>query len=240
MSFITDIRFAFRSLARVKGLAVTVVVTLALASAPMPPSSASSAGFSCGRWSIAMRLVHLYVRARPAGGSRRGLLVPEIQDLRARIRTLNAFGELFHDSVHDDWPRRAARGACGRRRGLYFEVMAAARARPPAGAVRRRPGGGRGGGAHVPLGARRSRATARSRQDGTARRPHGHHRGRSRTFGAVPVGDRDYRQRRHEPAPSFGDDAGWGVYWMTQSSAPGAGRRARGGARAAGRPRRDR
>ena len=30
MSFITDIRFAFRSLARVKGLAVTVVVTLAL------------------------------------------------------------------------------------------------------------------------------------------------------------------------------------------------------------------
>ena len=30
MSFITDIRFAFRSLARVKGLAITVVVTLAL------------------------------------------------------------------------------------------------------------------------------------------------------------------------------------------------------------------
>ena len=30
MSFITDIRFAFRSLSRVKGLAVTVVVTLAL------------------------------------------------------------------------------------------------------------------------------------------------------------------------------------------------------------------
>ena len=30
MSFITDLRFALRSLGRVKGLAVTVVVTLAL------------------------------------------------------------------------------------------------------------------------------------------------------------------------------------------------------------------
>ena len=30
MSFVTDIRFAVRSLARVKGLALTVVITLAL------------------------------------------------------------------------------------------------------------------------------------------------------------------------------------------------------------------
>jgi hypothetical protein len=56
MSLLTDFRYAFRSLARVKGLVATVVVTLALGIGPTPPSSASSAASCCARSSIATKI----------------------------------------------------------------------------------------------------------------------------------------------------------------------------------------
>ena len=119
----------------------------------------------------------------------------------------------------------------------------AAGARPPARAVRRRAEGGRGGGADVSLLERdAAERPVGHRQDGQAGRPHGHDRRRARAVGAVSVGDRDHRQRRHEPAPSVGDDAGWARASDDGAlRAAGAGRRARGGARRAARgPRRDR
>ena len=119
----------------------------------------------------------------------------------------------------------------------------AARARPPARADRRRAEGGRGGGADVSLlDDTLQQRRLGHRQDRAARRPQCHHRRRSRAFGAVPVGDRDHRQRRHEPAPSVGDDAGWARAPDDGALRPaGARRRARGRARRAARgPRRDR
>ena len=95
MSFITDVRFAFRSLARVKGLALTVVVTLALG------IGANAAIFSVVRGVLLRPLVNrdedrlIYIRQSAPGMAIENAVfsVPEIQDLRARIRTLNAFGD---------------------------------------------------------------------------------------------------------------------------------------------------
>ncbi|HEY7057570.1 MAG TPA: hypothetical protein VH458_13640, partial [Vicinamibacterales bacterium] len=95
MSLITDLRFALRSLARVKGLAVTVVLTLALG------IGANAAIFSVVRGVLLRPLVNrdenrlIYIRqtAQGAGIDNTTFSVPEIQDLRGRIKTLSAFGD---------------------------------------------------------------------------------------------------------------------------------------------------
>ena len=176
MSFITDIRFAFRSLARVKGLAITVVVTLALG------IGANAAIFSVVRGVLLRPLVNrdedrlIYIRqSAPGMGTENAVFsVPEIQDLRARIRTLNAFGDfstIQFTMIGLGEPRVVRAGVVG---GLVLRGHGpAARARPPARAVRRRAGGGRRGGAHVPLLERDApERRVGHRQDGQARRPH--------------------------------------------------------------------
>ena len=50
MTFLHDLKVAIRSLSRAKGLTLTVVLTLALGSAPTPPSLPWYAEFYCGRW----------------------------------------------------------------------------------------------------------------------------------------------------------------------------------------------
>ncbi len=95
MTFMTDLKFALRSLSRVKGLALTVVVTLALG------IGANAAIFSVVRGVLLRPLVNrdedrlIYIRqsARGIGAENTNFSVPEIQDLRGRVKTLATFGD---------------------------------------------------------------------------------------------------------------------------------------------------
>src|SRR5215207_354772 len=95
MSFMSDLRFALRSLTRVKGLAVTVVLTLALG------IGANAAIFTLVRGVLLRplanrdenRLIYIHQSARGIGSENVNFSVPEIQDLRARVKTLSAIGE---------------------------------------------------------------------------------------------------------------------------------------------------
>ena len=141
MSILTDLKFAVRSLARVKGLALTVIVTLALG------IGANAAIFSVVRGVLLRPLVNkdedrlIYIRqtAKGMGADNAAFSVPEINDLRARIRTFTTFGDfstLDFTMVGLGEPRVVRAGVVG---GSYFEVMGLrAGARPPAEHVRRR------------------------------------------------------------------------------------------------------
>src|ERR1700689_1642108 len=95
MAFVRDVKFAVRSLARSKGLTITVVFTLALG------IGANAAIFSLVRGVLLRPLVNrdedrlIYIRqsARGIGVDNAAFSVPELQDLRARVKTLNAFGD---------------------------------------------------------------------------------------------------------------------------------------------------
>ncbi len=125
MGFDTDLRFALRSLARVKGLAATVIVTLALG------IGANAAIFSVVRGVLLRPLVNrdesrlLYIRqsAPGIGAENANFSVPEIQDLRGRVRTLSAFGDFSTISftmIGLGEPRLVRAGVVS---GSYFEVM---------------------------------------------------------------------------------------------------------------------
>src|SRR5438128_11448177 len=93
--FVQDLRLAFRSLARAKGLSLTVIVTLALG------IGANAAIFSVVRGVLLRPLVNrdesrlLYIRqsAPGIGAENATFSVPEIRDLRDRSKTLSAIGE---------------------------------------------------------------------------------------------------------------------------------------------------
>ena len=125
MSFITDLKFALRSLSRVKGLAITVIVTLALG------IGANAAIFSVVRGVLLRPLANrdedrlIYVRqsARGIGAENANFSVPEIQDLRGRIKTLSTFGDfsvIGFTMVGLGEPRVVRAGVVG---GSYFDVM---------------------------------------------------------------------------------------------------------------------
>ena len=125
MSIITDLKFAVRSLARVKGLALTVIVTLALG------IGANAAIFSVVRGVLLRPLVNkdedrlIYIRqtAKGIGADNAAFSVPEINDLRARVRTLTTFGDfstLDFTMIGLGEPRVVRAGVVG---GSYFEVM---------------------------------------------------------------------------------------------------------------------
>ena len=125
MSFLTDFRYAFRSLARAKGLVITVVVTLALG------IGANAAIFSVVRGVLLRPLVNrdedrlIYIRqsAQGLGSDSVVFSVPEIQDLRARVTTLAEFGEFSQigfTMVGLGEPRIVRAGVVN---GSYFQVM---------------------------------------------------------------------------------------------------------------------
>jgi predicted permease len=125
MAFWNDLKFAVRSLARTKGLTVTVVLTLALG------IGANAAIFSVVRGVLLRPLVNrdenrlIYIRqsARGIGADNAAFSVPEIQDLRERVRTLSAFGDfstIGFTMVGLGEPRVVRAGVVG---GSYFEVM---------------------------------------------------------------------------------------------------------------------
>src|ERR1041384_7980010 len=95
MSFIRDLRFALHSLARTPGLACAVVLTLALG------IGANAAIFTLVRGVLLRPLVNrdedrlIYIRqsAPGIGAENTTFSVPELQDLRARVKTITAFGD---------------------------------------------------------------------------------------------------------------------------------------------------
>src|SRR3984893_2149575 len=120
-----DLKFATRSLARTKGLTVTVVLTLALG------IGANAAIFSLVRGVLLRPLVNrdedrlIYIRqsARGIGAENAAFSVPEIQDLRERVKTLTTFGDfstIGFSMVGLGEPREVRAGVVG---GSYFEVM---------------------------------------------------------------------------------------------------------------------
>ncbi len=122
---LTDFRFALRSLARVKGLTITVILTLALG------IGANAAIFSVVRGVLLRPLVNrdedrlIYIRqsALGIGAENANFSVPEIRDLRERIKTLTAFGDfstIEFTAVGLGEPRVVRAGVVG---GSYFEVM---------------------------------------------------------------------------------------------------------------------
>src|SRR5258708_15579438 len=125
MSFLQDLRVALRSLARTKGLAVTVVLTLALG------IGANAAIFSLVRGVLLRPLVNsdeerlIYIQQSAPGISPGEVpfSVPEIQDLRASIKTLNSFGEFStvgFTMIGLGEPREVRAGVVD---GSYFDVV---------------------------------------------------------------------------------------------------------------------
>jgi len=125
VSLITDFKFALRSLARVKGLAITVVATLALG------IGANAAIFSVVRGVLLRPLVNkdedrlIYVRqSAPAlKQDNAKFSVPEIRDLRSRVKMLSSIGEfstIDFTMVGLGEPRVVRAGVVS---GSYFDVM---------------------------------------------------------------------------------------------------------------------
>src|SRR5712671_5345636 len=125
MSLMTDLRFALRSLGKVKGLAITVVLTLALG------IGANAAIFSVVRGVLLRplanrdenRLIYIRQSAPGIGVENAAFSVPEIQDLKAGVKTLTEFGDfstIGFTMVGLGDPREVRAGVVG---GSYFEVM---------------------------------------------------------------------------------------------------------------------
>jgi predicted permease len=125
MTFLWDLRLAFRSLARVKGLSITVIVTLALG------IGANAAMFSLFRGMLLRPLVNrdearlIYIRqsAPGAGAENADFSMPEIADISSRMKTLNSFGDfssLPFTVVGLGEPRTVQAGVVS---GSFFQVM---------------------------------------------------------------------------------------------------------------------
>jgi putative ABC transport system permease protein len=125
MSFLRDLRVAFHSLMRTQGLAITVILTLALG------IGANAAIFTLVRGVLLKPLVNrdedrlIYIRQSAPGNDddNTTFSVPEIQDLRASVKTLSAFGDfstIGFTLIGLGEPRVVQAGVVG---GTFFEVM---------------------------------------------------------------------------------------------------------------------
>jgi len=125
MSLITDFRFALRSLLKIKGLAITVIVTLALG------IGANAAIFSVVRGVLLRplvnrdqdRLIYIHQSARGIGVDDAKFSIPELRDLQANVKSLTAFGDfstIEFTMIGLGDPRVVRAGVVG---GSYFDVM---------------------------------------------------------------------------------------------------------------------
>jgi putative ABC transport system permease protein len=123
--FLRDLQVALRSLARSKGLAITVVLTLALG------IGANAAIFSVVRGVLLRPLVNrdedrlIYIRqsAKGIGVENANFSVPEIQDLKKSVKSISEFGDfsvIGFTMIGLGEPREVRAGVVG---GSYFEVM---------------------------------------------------------------------------------------------------------------------
>src|SRR5262249_34428920 len=125
MTFLSDLRFAGRSLAKAKGLTLTVVLTLALG------IGANAAIFSVVRGVLlkplvnrdADRLIYIRQSAKGLGVENVHFSVPELKDLQARVQSIAAFGDfstIEFTMLGLGEPRTVRAGVVG---GSYFDVM---------------------------------------------------------------------------------------------------------------------
>jgi predicted permease len=125
VSFGQDVRIGFRSLLRAKGLAVTVVMTLALG------IGANAAIFSVVRGVLLRplvnrdedRLVYIQQSAPGFGRPNTTFSVPEIRDLESRVTSVAAFGDfstIDFTLLNLGEPRVVKAGVVS---GSFFEVM---------------------------------------------------------------------------------------------------------------------
>ncbi|MHB8503105.1 MAG: ADOP family duplicated permease [Candidatus Acidiferrales bacterium] len=123
--FLNDLKIALRSLARTKGLAITVVLTLALG------IGANAAIFTLVRGVLLRPLVNrdedrlIYIRqsALGIGTANTYFSVPELKDIEAGVHTISKFGDfstIGFVMVGLGEPREVRAGVVG---GTYFDVM---------------------------------------------------------------------------------------------------------------------
>ena len=124
-TFLRELKFAVRSLARTKGLTTTVIVTLALG------IGANAAIFTLVRGVLLRplvnrdedRLIYIHQSAPGIGAENVNFSVPELNDLRAGVKTLSEFGDfstIGFSMVGMGEPREIRAGVVG---GTYFETM---------------------------------------------------------------------------------------------------------------------
>ena len=125
-SLLNEMRISLRSLLRTKGLAATVVVTLALG------IGANAAIFSVVRAVLLRPLVNrdadrlVYIRQNAPGIGEENIVfsVPDIRDFQSRSKAIAAFGDFstveFTMTDLGDEPRNIRAGVVG---GSFFEVM---------------------------------------------------------------------------------------------------------------------
>src|ERR1700719_5062627 len=95
MSFVKDLKFAVRSLARTKGLTITVIVTLALG------IGANAAIFTLVRGVLLRplvnrdedRLIYIHQSAPGIGAENVNFSVPELLDLKASEKSVSELGD---------------------------------------------------------------------------------------------------------------------------------------------------
>src|SRR4051794_6561601 len=125
MTLLNELKFALRSLSRAKGLAATVILTLALG------IGANASIFSVVRGVLLRPLVNrdetrlIYIRQSAPGRNNENapFSVPEIVDLRSRMKTVSTIGDfssIGFTMVGLGEPRQIRAGVVG---GSYFEVM---------------------------------------------------------------------------------------------------------------------
>lgn len=125
MSFIRDLRVALHSLIRTPGLAIAVILTLALG------IGANAAIFTLVRGVLLKPLVNrdedrlIYIRQSAPGlrDDDTAFSVPELQDLRASVKSVSEFGDfstIGFTMVGLGEPREVQAGVVG---GSYFDVM---------------------------------------------------------------------------------------------------------------------
>ncbi len=123
--FVSELKFGFRSLSRTKGLTATVILTLALG------IGANAAMFTLVRGVLLRPLVNrdedrlIYIRQSATGSGTHNTTfsVPEIAELRSRIKSLSSFGDfstIGFTMVGLAEPRSVQAGVVG---GSYFQVM---------------------------------------------------------------------------------------------------------------------
>src|SRR5262245_34497283 len=126
MAFLQEMRIGLRSLVRTRGLAITVIVTLALG------IGANAAIFSVVRSVLLRPLVHrdpdrlLYISQTARGIGTEDFLfsMPEIGDLESRVKSVSAFGDFstvdFTLVGFGGEPRVVTAGVVN---GSFFDVM---------------------------------------------------------------------------------------------------------------------
>lgn len=123
VTFLNELKFAARSLGKSKGLSATVVVTLALG------IGANAAIFTLVRGVLLRPLNNpdedrlIYIRQSARGTENTTFSVPEINDLKDRVKTINSFGDfstIGFTMVGLGEPREVKAGVVG---GTYFKVM---------------------------------------------------------------------------------------------------------------------